>query len=113
MLLKHEAMMKSIKLLMFVFAFVFFANSNAEAASGSASCRSWSVFATEEIRHEYEAWLYGYLAGIAHGMELNFMAGTEQKQIILWMDQYCKKKPLDYISDGGNVLANELIEKMH
>lgn len=36
---------------------------------------------------------------------------SSAKQAYLWMDNYCKAKPLNNLSDGGLELFYELVEK--
>jgi hypothetical protein len=49
----------------------------------------------------YEAWLVGYLSGMASGSRKDALKGSTASSFFVWMDNYCQVNPLDDIEDGG------------
>jgi len=80
---------------------------------GAPSCGSWTeMSATSSNQRLYaEFWLVGYLSGRVMGSEKDFLKGTDNSSINLWMDNYCKANPLEDIHKGADELAAELIQK--
>ena len=59
-------------------------------------------------RESYKNWLAGFLSGVAVATQINFMAGTSAASMFFWMDQYCREKPLNRVSQGAMTLIGEL-----
>lgn len=105
-----------MRILSFVFCAFTVAVPMCEAATtvrGAASCGDWVV---ERANHGVgtfgnEAWLVGYLSGIATVTNTNFLKGTDNPSLFLWMDNFCKSNPLSDVSDGGAKLYLELSER--
>jgi hypothetical protein len=78
---------------------------------GARSCGKW----LEERRsgnHVYaEAWLVGFLSGMAFESNKDFLKGTDNASIDSWMDNYCTNHPLDTLVDGAEALMNELTRR--
>lgn len=49
----------------------------------------------------YGNWLYGYLSGLASASGKDFLNRIDNISIILWIDNYCAKQPLDGLSVAG------------
>lgn len=64
----------------------------------------WEALATE-------AWIAGYLSGLAFQSGKSFLKGTDNPSLFLWIDNYCRTNPLDDVADASNELAAELIRK--
>jgi hypothetical protein len=77
---------------------------------GVPSCGDWvqehSVKSLSALRQE--GWFLGFVSGLATGLEKNFLAGTDNASLFLWMNNYCNANPLKDIEDGTNVLYFEL-----
>lgn len=58
-----------------------------------------------------QTWLVGYLSGLAVGSGKDFMNGTDNDSIYLWVDNYCRANPLEHLLSAGEELATELIRK--
>lgn len=58
-------------------------------------------------------WLLGFLSGanLYKEQKNNLLKDVDRESIFLWMDKYCKEKPLDFIDDGGQALMKELYQK--
>lgn len=109
--------MKFLKLILFVFAIGFSTNSNALITMINApSCGKWVTEHAEQplpleaIYDEY--WLVAYLSGLASGLNKDFLNNQDPSSLILWMHNYCKNSPLDYVSSGAHELSDELTKRM-
>lgn len=79
---------------------------------GSRSCGDWASSEQSSMNKVVSVtWLVGYLSGLAWESNKDFLRGTDNPSIELWMDNYCKANPLKHISDGANELAAELIRQ--
>lgn len=78
-------------------------------AIGNISCGSWTKNKSSTSPHE--AWLFGYLSGIAWGKRNDFLKETDAESIILWVDNYCKINPLKKVGDAAGILVEELTKK--
>ena len=58
-----------------------------------------------------EAWLVGYLSGMASGTDRDALGGSSGSSLFVWMDNYCQANPLDGIDDGGSRLFFELLRR--
>jgi len=77
---------------------------------GNPDCGKW-INQSNEL---HKAWLLGYLSGMTSAWE-----GTEDvlrdlsaDQAFLWMDNYCRRNPLEKVGAGAHVLFNELLSRM-
>ena len=89
---------------------------NAVAIRGAQPCENW--IRNRQNRYSNESlletiWLVGYLSGIASAIGKNFIAGTDNDSISLWVDNYCKTNPSGNSGDAGESLARELIKQKH
>jgi hypothetical protein len=80
---------------------------------GQPDCGEWLT-----NRSSYEkGWLLGYMSGLSSMHDLNKRPGdpldkiTSPNQIYIWMDNYCRKNPLQKIGNGGVSLFIELMNK--
>jgi len=65
-----------------------------------------------------EGWLAGFMSGLNWMYWLNhkdtgdpLSKVNSQAQMVLWMDNYCNKNPLNIVSQGGVDLFTELRDK--
>lgn len=58
-----------------------------------------------------EAWLLGYMSGLAIGNNADALKNTDATSMILYVTNYCKQNPLNRISEVGDKLFLELIWK--
>jgi hypothetical protein len=86
----------------------------ATTSFGSMDCGQWVKNQSNNSPNiQSKAWLLGYLSGL-NAVEfsenaLDKINSTEQ--IFLWMDNYCKKNPLERVPKGAQQLMIELIKK--
>ncbi|MDM0103750.1 hypothetical protein QTH97_02310 [Variovorax sp. J22R24] len=82
-------------------------------ARGMRSCGTWTKErAVQGVDHFVsEAWLLGYLSGMAFVSSKNILKGTDNDSLYLWMDNYCKANPLKDEADGANDLYFELVRQ--
>ena len=80
---------------------------------GSRSCGTWvserSLKGLEAVISE--TWLVGYLSGMASASEKDFLKGTDNDSLSLWVDNYCRANPLKRTFDAGDALYFELIKQ--
>jgi hypothetical protein len=75
------------------------------------SCLDWVKHRQEARGGEIadQAWLLGYLSGIAVATRKNFLPATDSDSIFRWVDNYCRDHPLNDLNDAADDLAQELI----
>lgn len=79
---------------------------------GASSCGKWVKDRNERVFSPSQAWLVGFLSGLAIGTDRDVVrVELDNDSIYLWMDNYCKANPLKDISDGGMNLAVEVMRK--
>lgn len=66
--------------------------------------RGWQATTTE-------AWLVGYLTGLAMAFEKDILKGTDNPSVFAWMDNRCKANPLSNLSTEGGALFFELVRQ--
>lgn len=90
----------------------------AQAAEGSTSigrpdCGRYILSSSSE----HKAWVLGYLSGVNQMLEGKTPSGKPSnpfrtlkstEQLYLWMDNYCKKNPLENVTFGALALLIEL-----
>ena len=89
-------------------------NSLAYITFGAPDCGQWLTEKTQARR----TWLLGFLSGMnaAHTASKNFKVDpldqlSSGEQAYVWMDNYCKKNPLNDLSAGGIDLYIELMDR--
>ncbi|MBV7541991.1 hypothetical protein [Acidovorax sp. sic0104] len=76
---------------------------------GDIDCGTW----VQNPSPQNAVWLSGYMSGIAamyeivHG-EDPLKNVSSNAQMVLWMNEYCRKNPLNKVSKGGASLFAEL-----
>ena len=80
---------------------------------GDRSCGKWIEVrkATTWNTLEVQAWLIGYLSGLAVASNKDIAKGTDNESIHAWMDNYCKSNPLKYLGSGGLELYRVLVRE--
>lgn len=86
---------------------------------GARSCSKW----TEERRQAEgkedlnkipvlitKSWFLGYLSGRVSRSAQDWLKGTDNESIFLWLDNYCRDKPLQDLDSGGIALELELTQ---
>ena len=85
----------------------------AVSVRGDPSCGNWTEARAEKsvgsLANEF--WLLGFLSALAMETQRDFISGTDNASLFLWMDNYCKENPLTYLSDGGYRLFRELVRR--
>jgi hypothetical protein len=71
---------------------------------GEPSCVEWSKVRRSNTWQtlEVQAWLIGYLSGLAIATDKDIAKGTVNASIHAWVDNYCRENPLMYLSDGAS-----------
>jgi hypothetical protein len=77
---------------------------------GARSCGVWmSDKAKFSVAHE--AWLVGFLTGMALYSDKDILKGTDNESIFLWIDNYCRANPLHNLTRAGDALFEELVKQ--
>lgn len=84
-----------------------------EVRGGQTSCGKWL---TEREQKSWtaisqEAWLVGYLSGIAYQSRIDLLRGADSLALTHWVDGYCREAPLDTLMEAANALRKELARK--
>lgn len=103
-----------IKALVIVISILVSTTALAVNTRGSRSCGVW--IQERQQRNETEsinsqAWLVGYLSGLAVALGKDFLRGTDNESLFFWTDNYCRANPLEQLHGAGEQLAIELIRK--
>ena len=56
------------------------------------------------------SWFLGYLSGRAGASGKDFLKGTDNDSIFLWLDNYCRDHPQAELDQAGIELARELMQ---
>lgn len=82
------------------------------------SCADWMKYSgsqpnsTEQsIELSQQAWMIGYLAGLAAATETEIPASITNAALYAWMDHYCSANPQAMVTNGGGLLVFALKEK--
>ncbi|USU21332.1 hypothetical protein [Paraburkholderia fungorum] len=96
-----------------VLAVLCFCASSADAVTvrGAPSCGTW---VKDRLSDDWpqltdKEWLIGYLSGVAITGRKDFLKGTDNDSLSLWVDNYCHANPLNDVADAGDALSRELI----
>jgi hypothetical protein len=79
---------------------------------GAPDCGQWLA----EKSTYRKAWLSGYLSGLNSAHYITYDRDpldllSSMDQAFAWMDNYCRKNPLEKVSIGGFILFVELVKK--
>ena len=103
-----KTLLSTLALLYFGFAI---SSAQAVLIRGDRSCGYWISSKGGPQQVVNETWFVGYLSGIALESDKDFLRGTDNESLFLWLDNYCTKNPLKFISDGGDLLFLELVKQ--
>ena len=78
---------------------------------GARSCGIWISDKANVQAVTNEAWLVGFLTGMAVNSGKDILKGTDNVSIILWVDNYCRANPLQNLTRAGDTLFEELVKQ--
>lgn len=90
---------------------------HAAAEDGSRSCRKWAeerslAEGSKEMNRIPaligQSWFLGYLAGRQSRNRQNFLGGTDNESVFLWLDKYCRDHPQAELKGAGAALEQAL-----
>ena len=85
---------------------------NAVQIRGTQSCKTWNDDkGNSGAKAENEAWILGYLSGLASAKNKDFLRDTDSSSFFLWIDTYCQTNSAKNMDDAGDQLAQELIKQ--
>jgi hypothetical protein len=104
--------------LVFALAGGFLSNSNAVTVKGMENCGAWvkshaGRSPPSMIAVAQNAWLNGYLSGVAVARNIDFLKGVDENVIQKWMNNYCSSHQSDLIGYAADALSVELVKRMH
>jgi hypothetical protein len=104
--------------LFFAFLIGFSANGNAVTVKGMKNCGAWVKSHAEQPAPSMKAladnaWLVGYLSGVAVARNIDFLKGVDDNTIQTWMQNYCSSHPSDLVGYAADALSVELVKRMH
>jgi hypothetical protein len=104
--------------LLFAFLIGFSANGHAVTVKGMKNCVAWLKSHSEHAPPSQNtfadnAWLDGYLSGVAVARNIDFLKGVDDNVIQSWMSNYCSSHPSDLIGYAADALSVELVKRMH
>ena len=107
-----------LSVLSLAFAGGFSANCDAVTVKGMKRCDAWvkshaSKRTAPQARAAEDAWLLGYLSGVAVAKDIDFLKGVDDDTIQSWMIHYCRSHPSDLIGYAADALSIELVKRMH
>ncbi|MDM0057346.1 hypothetical protein [Variovorax fucosicus] len=102
-----------MKKLVAVLLVLLASGANAVSIRGPVSCGAW-VKERQEAgwgTQTNQAWLVGYLSGVAAASDKDFIKGTDNPSIFLYLDNFCRANPLKTIDEAADALTIELIKQ--
>ena len=117
-LLRHPEMGKvCFTALFFAVAIGFSSNSNAVTVKGMKNCAIWLKSHAEQPTPSANAlaenaWLVGYLSGVAVARNIDFLKGVDDNTIQTWMHNYCSSHRADLVGYAADALSVELVKRM-
>ncbi|MFP3556948.1 hypothetical protein [Paraburkholderia sp. SIMBA_054] len=98
-----------LSVLTIAFTAICFNTANATTVMGVRSCGQWTARNASALdRAAAEAWLLGYLGGLATGSRVDVLRDTDYDSLMAWMDNYCKAHPIERVTSGAAQLYLEL-----
>ena len=98
-----------LSVLMIAFAALCVHSANATTVMGVRSCGQWIARKSTDVdKAATEAWLLGYLSGLATGSRVDILHDTDYASLMAWMDNYCNAHPLERVSSGAAQLYLDL-----
>jgi hypothetical protein len=81
----------------------------------STSCGVWTQAERDEIkvrRWESEQWVFGLLSGVNVAQTgPDFLKDTDATALVTWINNYCRKNPLDKLDLAAQKLIQELMTR--
>jgi hypothetical protein len=74
---------------------------------GAPSCAAWLAQRPADAQAP-QAWLLGYVSGMAQQFDKNLPADATEEAIFGWMDDYCKRNPQQSVALGGYMYFGKL-----
>lgn len=103
--------------LFFAFASGFSANGSAVTVKGMKNCGAWLKSHAGQAAPSLNtfvdnAWLDGYLSGVAVARNIDFLKDVDEKIVHIWINDYCSNHPSDLIGYAADALSVVLKNRM-
>jgi hypothetical protein len=83
--------------------------------AGVSSCREWQENRTmgNKVSFQQRSWIAGYLSGynVASNDPDFLVSKPDAAAIYIWIDNYCRNKPLDDLMHAVTALKDELVAR--
>jgi len=83
------------------------ADAHLVASRGAVTCETWTKQRPQNAKTA-EAWLLGYLSGLAQEADHDFPKVMDDAALFRAMDDYCRQNPRQTIALGGFMLMGKL-----
>lgn len=107
--------MKAALLLVVVVCSWWVTPASAVTSMGMRSCAQWADARSQPgsaERFSADAWLTGFVSGMAAALNRDILAGVTLQSLTGWMDNYCRQNPRSNSGEGSFQLVNELSARM-
>lgn len=83
------------------------------APDAAMSCGKWLDVRKQSNQKSWqaEAWMTGYLSGVAVGSRRDFWQITDEASLLHWIDKYCRESPMSSPTAGVKTLSDEIQRK--
>ena len=96
-------------------ALVLFLGANIQASANSflgfadASCGRWTEVRAQKQSIPMQSWVLGYISGVnTFGSNADFLKDIDSDAAWGWIDNYCRRQPLELFAAAVQKLAVEL-----
>jgi hypothetical protein len=81
-----------------------------EPRTNGLSCGGWTNTPKRSVEHEvFKKWVLGFVSGANwENKDGDFLRGTDSDALTAWIDNYCRRNPLNGISQAVIELMKEL-----
>lgn len=108
--------MQKARLIVLTILSCFIASAHAQPVwiEGTLDCGQWTEARKQNRAMTIEAYLVGFLSGVASGSKKEFWRAkggqTSRQAVYAWMDNYCQADPLENVIFAAIRLFNERVE---
>ena len=86
-------------------------DAQAVEVKANRSCKVWAADKGVVTSLNHEAWLMGFMSGLATATDRDVLKGTDAAWIFVRVDSFCMVNPLKHIGDAGVAVFEELLKK--
>jgi hypothetical protein len=80
--------------------------------TGADSCATWTRNSKNSFSETTQIlWVEGFMSGLARRTRRDLLRNIDKEALETWMDDYCRKHPLDRVLDAMAPLWLELLQR--